>query len=159
LFLELADGHYWQNIDLVIEIPLKLVGDENNPSNVTIEMSGSLTWRASGGLVEGVTFRRPKLSSDNLVDRPMLFIEKGAKLNVVNSALDNEGSVGNVANLLGPGNKGTWSSVLIQHGAIGMSLRTSATIELFQVCFLKLVMLLRGITGSHIRYAVYHMQE
>lgn len=134
-FLELGDGHYWQNADLIVDIPLKLVGDENNPSNVTIEMSGSLTWRACGGLVEGVSFRRPKLSSDNLLDRPMVLFEKRAKLNVMNSALDNEGSVGNVATLHGPGTKGNWSSVLIQHGAVGMSLETGAIIELSQVCF------------------------
>jgi hypothetical protein len=135
LFLEFGDGHYWQNADLVVDIPLKLVGDENNPSNVTIEMSGSLRWRACSGLIEGVTFRRPKLSTDTLLDQPMLLLEKGAKLDVKNSALDNEGSTGNVATMLGPGSKGTWLSVLIQHGAVGMSLKSGATIDLSQVRF------------------------
>ena len=114
--LEFGDGHYWQNTDLIVDIPLKFVGDENNPSNVTIEMGGSLTWRACGGCIEGVTFRRPKLSSDKSLDRPVLLVDEGAKLKLTNSVLDNEGSLGNVATLIGPGRKGTWTSVLIQHG-------------------------------------------
>ena len=135
LVIEFGDGHYWQNADIVVHIPLKLVGDENNPSNVTIEMSGSLTWRASGGIIEGVTFRRPKLSSEKVLDRFMLVLEEGAKLRVMNSVLDNEGSLGNVATLYGPGNKGAWISVLIQHGEVGMSLKNGAVVKLNQVRF------------------------
>ena len=131
--LEFADGHYWQNTDLIVAIPLKFVGDENNPSNVTIEMGGSLKWRASGGCIEGVTFRRPKLSSDKVLDRPVLLVEENATLGLTNSVLDNEGSLGNVAILIGPGNKGSWISVLIQHGDTGMSLKNGAYVELDQV--------------------------
>lgn len=117
-----------------MEKPLKFVGDEKNPSNVTIEMNGSLTWHACGGFIEGLTFRRPKLSSDNVPDRPILIIQEGAKFRLTNSILDNEGSLGNVATLIGPGNKGTWESVVIQHGEAGMSLEAGAIVELSQVC-------------------------
>lgn len=114
-------------------IPLKFVGDDNNPSNVTIEMGGSLTWQACGGCIEGVTFRRPKLSSEKALDQPILLVEKGAKLMLTNSVLDNEGSLGNVATLIGPGRKGNWTSVLIQHGDVGISLENGAFIRLSQV--------------------------
>lgn len=133
MFLEFGDGHYWQNADLIVFIPLKFVGDDNNPSNVTIEMGGSLTWRGGGGCIEGVTFRRPKLSSEKALHQPILFVDKGAKLKLTNSVLDNEGSLGNVATLIGPGRKGNWTSVLIQHGDVGISLENGAVINLSQV--------------------------
>jgi hypothetical protein len=142
----LGDGHYWQNLDLVIDWPLKLIGDENSPANVVIEISGRIIWRACGGFVEGVTFRRPKISSGERSLQDLLFVENNGKVHVKHSILDNEGGCGNVVTLCGPCNLGKWEDVAIRNGADGLILRNCAKIALFQV---------RGTVCHNLRYLLH----
>jgi hypothetical protein len=96
--IELGDGHYWVNDPgMIIDKPLRLVGDENNPANVVIEMSGSVQWTGKGGWIEGITFRRPKMSSGKeLPSFPMMEVRDSGKLDVIHSVFDNDGSTGPV---------------------------------------------------------------
>lgn len=114
-------------------MPLRFIGDEDIPSNVIIEMSGTIVWRAGGGLFEGVTFRRPKMSSGERSSRELLRVERKGKLHMTQSVFDNEGSSGNVVTLFGPGNKGHWDNVSVQQGAFGISLQNGARLELLKV--------------------------
>jgi hypothetical protein len=116
-----------------ITIPLRIVGDEHNPSNVVIEMSGTIIWKAFGGFIEGVTFRRPKIASGVSESIEMLRIEATGKLDIIQSVFDNEGSRANTVSLLGPGKKGRWESVLVQHGEIGILLQHGSLFEMVKV--------------------------
>ena len=64
-------------------------------------MGGTLIWKASGGFCEGITFRRPKLASGERSAPELLRLESGSKLDIIESALDNEGSEGNVVAVRG----------------------------------------------------------
>merc|ERR1712048_1373871 len=99
--IELADGHYWVNDPgILIDKPIRFVGDENNPTNVVIEISGSLQWSAKGGWVEGITFRRPKMTSGGkFVSLPILDVMESGKIDIICSVFDNDGSTGPVANI------------------------------------------------------------
>ncbi len=93
LFSELGDGHYWVlEPGLNVTFPLRFIGDEHDPSHVIIELSGTVEWSAKGGWMEGITFRRPRMSAD----------------------LDNEGSQGPVAIVTGEKSGGMWSSMQIK---------------------------------------------
>jgi hypothetical protein len=118
---------------MVVTMPLRLIGDEHNPSNVTIEMSGTIVWSAVGGFFEGVTFRRPKLSSGAIESIEMLRLEPRGKLDVFNSVFDNEGSRANAVTMVGPGVKGRWESVLVRHGEVGISLQIGSCLEIVKV--------------------------
>ncbi len=79
--IELGDGHYWINdLELFINNPLRIIGDEKDPSHVVIEVSGSIYWNASNGYIEGVTFRRPRISSGEQEALNILIIGKDSKL-------------------------------------------------------------------------------
>jgi hypothetical protein len=115
--IELSDGHYYVNDPvLLVEKPIKLVGDENNPANVVVEMSGSVQWSANGGWIEGITFRRPKILSGAVPSFPMVEIIRDGKIDVIQSVFDNAGSTGNAVVLSGSGNKGKWDGVSIRNG-------------------------------------------
>ncbi|CAB9516050.1 PHOTOPERIOD-INDEPENDENT EARLY FLOWERING 1 [Seminavis robusta] len=131
--IEFSDGHYWvSQPGLSIDFPLKLVGDENNASNVVIEMSGTVDWRGKSGWVEGVTFRRPKISSGEGSTDDMLRIAKGGRVDIVQSVIDNSGSSGTSAVAIqGPGVKCRWEGVIIHGGKEqGVKLSAGATLEL-----------------------------
>lgn len=114
--IELGDGHYWANEDIVVSVPLRFVGDEHSPSNVIIEMSGTLRWQSQGGWIEGITFRRPKISSGEPVSRELLRIEKGSRLDVVQSVFNNEGCGGRVVTAVEPSAKRLWKGVVVKGG-------------------------------------------
>ena len=115
---ELGDGHYWVNDPgIIVNKPLRFVGDENNPANVVVEMSGSVQWTSEGGWIEGITFRRPKISSGKeLPSFPMLEIGGRGRIDIIHSVFDNDGSSGPVGHLSGCGNKGTWRDVVFRNG-------------------------------------------
>jgi len=115
---ELGDGHYWVNEPgLAINVPLKLVGDEQNASNVVIEMSGTVSWRGNAGWIEGITFRRPKISSGVGSTADMLRVVEGGRIDIIHSVIDNTGSTGaSAAALVGSGTSGQWVDVLICGG-------------------------------------------
>jgi superfamily II DNA/RNA helicase len=115
--IELSDGHYWvRDPGLIFDKPIKLVGDEHNAANVVIEMSGSVHWTGQGGFIEGVTFRRPKMTSAELPNFPMLKIEGQGRVTIVHSVLDNDGSTGSVVVASGAGRKGNLTSVSLRNG-------------------------------------------
>ncbi len=115
--IELSDGHYWvTETGLIFDKPLKLIGDEHNAANVVIEMRGSIIWTGHGGFVEGVTFRRPKMTSVELPSIPMLHISDKGRVDIVHSVLDNEGSTGSVVVASGTGRKGDWNNVTLRNG-------------------------------------------
>lgn len=126
------------NCDLVVNRPLRFVGDDNNAANVVVEMGGSLVWRASRGLCEGVTLRRPKLSSGLSGAVPLIRLESSGRLNLLESTLDNDGGSGPAVIGVGSGRKGRWERVLVRGGKGGVSLADSASLELVRVryCYL-----------------------
>lgn len=126
---ELGDGHYWLNEDLTIDIPLRLVGDEHNPSNVIIETAGTLHWRGKGGWFEGVTFRRPRLSAGEPTAREILRIEGGARLDMTQSLFDNGGSRGATVTVTGVGSTGHWENVHIKGGKGAVEIKENATLD------------------------------
>lgn len=114
---ELSDGHYYvSEPGLIVDKPLKFVGDENNPANVVIEMSGSIHWTGKGGWIEGITFRRPKIVSGSVPSAPMLHMVDKGRINVIQSVFDNEPSTGAVLAFSGTGSKGDWDGVSIRNG-------------------------------------------
>lgn len=115
--IELSDGHYWvSDAGLSFDKPVKLIGDENNPSNVVLEMNGSLTWSCKGGFIEGVTFRRPKMTTSELPSLPMLLIEGEGRVDLFQCVLDNDGSKVSVVKASGSGNKGNLNGVSLRNG-------------------------------------------
>lgn len=117
---------------MCVEFPIRFVGDEHNPANVVIEMSGTLVWRARGGWCEGITFRRPKILSAE-TSSELLRMEGEGRIDIIQCLLDNEGSSGNVASASGTGFKGKWSDVALRGGNGGLSLKEKAVLELSQV--------------------------
>lgn len=115
--IELGDGHYWVTEDISVNFPIRIVGDEHNPSHVIVEMSGSaLDWRAPGGWIEGVTFRRPKLNaSGDAVTRSLLSIQNG-RLKLFQCAFDNKGSEGKAIIISGSSTTAKLTGVFIKGG-------------------------------------------
>lgn len=128
---ELSDGHYWANEDVIVDVPVRFVGDEHNPSNVVIEMGGSFIWKARGGYCEGITFRRPKLTSGEHLKKEILYLEPSSRVHIVESVLDNEGSKANVVSARG--GTGTWRNVVIRNGTGGLVLDQSSRFHLSEV--------------------------
>jgi hypothetical protein len=119
---------------LVFNKQLKLVGDEQNPANVVIEMSGSVHWTAKGGWIEGVTFRRPKISTGAPPACAMLRLEGEGKVDVVHSVFDNEGSTGSTVTLSGTGSKGLWHDATIRNGgSCGIEMEGQVSLGLTKV--------------------------
>lgn len=132
---ELGDGHYWANDDLIIDFPLRFVGDENNAGNVVVEMGSTLMWRARGGYIEGITLRRPKLSSSVPMMIPLVTVEDVGKIDLLECCFDNAGSRGPVVSITGQGTKGRWERILFKGGSGGILLDDGASLELTSVRF------------------------
>jgi len=117
----------------MVDIPLRLIGDEHNPANVVVEMSGTIVWRAKGGFIEGVTFRRPKIASGESLTAELLRIANKGRVDMVQCVFDNEGSSGDVVSISGDGRKGIWESCLFQRGLNGIALYEGAQLDISQV--------------------------
>jgi hypothetical protein len=126
--LELGDGHYWVNNNLELHHPIRLIGDEHNPANVTIEMGGTLVWKAKGGFCEGITFRRPKLGTSNSTKKTLLRLETGSRLDVLECVLDNDG--GNDHLVVASNCKGVWNNALLRNGDVGVVLANAGALHL-----------------------------
>jgi len=113
--IELGDGHYWINDPLIsVDIPLRIIGDEHDPSHVVIETCGTINWKGKKGFIEGCMFRRPKMSSSESGSlRQLLCIEQNAKIDIVHCVFDNDGS-NSTACILGSGFKGRWEDVTVK---------------------------------------------
>jgi len=47
VFIELGDGHYWLNDPKIcVKHPIRIIGDEKDPSHVVVEFSGNIEWKA-----------------------------------------------------------------------------------------------------------------
>eukprot|EP00568_Trieres_chinensis_P019135 CAMPEP_0183324824 /NCGR_PEP_ID=MMETSP0160_2-20130417/78050_1 /TAXON_ID=2839 ORGANISM="Odontella Sinensis, Strain Grunow 1884" /NCGR_SAMPLE_ID=MMETSP0160_2 /ASSEMBLY_ACC=CAM_ASM_000250 /LENGTH=276 /DNA_ID=CAMNT_0025492495 /DNA_START=18 /DNA_END=851 /DNA_ORIENTATION=+ len=112
--IELGDGHYWANEGLNIHVPLRFIGDENDPTHVVIELSGTVNFDGVKGWMEGITLRRPRIATDEN-QCESLRVLNGGSLNMVQCILDNEGRQGNVA-LLKNSSKGQWKGIEVRGG-------------------------------------------
>jgi len=117
-----------------VNVPIRLVGDENNPANVVVEMSGTVTWKAAGGWMEGVTFRRPQMSTGDPTSSPILSISGQGKIDMIQCVFDNTGgSTGPAVVISGPGNKGSWETTMIKGAAGGLVTIDGAVLNLTEV--------------------------
>jgi len=87
--IELGDGHYWVNeSELSINFPLRIIGDEKDPSHVVIELSGTVAWNGDKGFVEGVTFRRPRMNLDEKKANELIRIGVGGRVEFAKCAVE-----------------------------------------------------------------------
>jgi hypothetical protein len=117
---------------LLVDRPIQIIGDEHNPANVVVELSGSLKWTAKGGFIEGVTFRRPKISSGSPPANDLLIVEGSGRVDVLNAVFDNDGCTGIVAKVSGNCiRKGRWNAAVLKGGEVGLDL-TGGSIEMIK---------------------------
>jgi len=120
---------------LLVKSPVKIVGDENEPAHVILEMSGEIVWKAVGGWMEGVTIRRPRIATGVTPSNQILRIE-GGRLNMYNCVFDNRGSAGNCVLVSGNNAGGSWEKASIKggsHNKSGLLVENGASIELIDV--------------------------
>jgi hypothetical protein len=131
---------------LLFDKPLRLIGDEQNPANVIVEMSGSIRWSGQGGWIEGVTFRRPKMTSGAPPSYSMVTIEGKGRVDMVHSVFDNEGSTGSVVLASGSGRKGFWEHVVVRNGGShGIEMDGDVSLQLVECS-------IRGNCGSGLQF-------
>jgi hypothetical protein len=119
---------------LLFDRPVQLIGDEKNPANVVVEMSGAVQWTAKGGWIEGVTFRRPKISTGEPPAYPMMEVVGEGKVDLFHCVFDNDGSTGSVVTLSGTGLKGKWRDAIIRNGgSCGIEMQGEIKFELTEV--------------------------
>jgi hypothetical protein len=132
-FQELGDGHYFINDPgLVINKPLKFVGDENEPAHVILELSGEILWKSSGWM-EGITIRRSSVATGQ--NNEILRIVSGGHLDAFNCVFDNSGSVGNCISI-GSDARARWEKITISGGSsdkCGLHVAKNANVELIEV--------------------------
>ena len=117
--IELGDGHYWVTEDMDVRVPIRIVGDEHNPGHVVVEMSGCvIEWRASGGWIEGVTFRRPKLNASGQPVSKSLFNIANGRLNTFQCVFDNEGSEGKAVVVSGESGRAKMKGATLKGGTM-----------------------------------------
>lgn len=121
---------------MTIDFPLRIVGDEKDPSHVIIELSGTIFWKAKHGWMEGVTLRRPKILSNDNSPNDILRILDGGVFDMFHCVLDNEGHRGNVSVLKGLGTHAHWKNVIVRGDCsqgCGILLEENSVIELENV--------------------------
>jgi hypothetical protein len=131
----------------VVTFPLRFIGDEHNPANVVVEMSGTIQWSAPGGYFEGMMWRRPAMQAETTdTDSsvlPMLSIGGGddgdavvAGVKLMHSVLDNNGTNGAVVTV-GASSMLCGMESVIQNGAVGVSVvGPAARLDLTKVCII-----------------------
>eukprot|EP00804_Cyclotella_cryptica_P000370 CCRYP_008690-RB/>CCRYP_008690-RB protein AED:0.12 eAED:0.19 QI:0/0.90/0.83/1/0.90/0.91/12/164/2166 len=120
--IELGDGHYWINDPgLEINVPIRFLGDEDDPSHVILELSGEIVWKAKGGWMEGITVRRPKLVTGGTPANEVLRLDEGGRLDIWHCVFDNRGNIGNCVSVAGFEAGGNWERVSIHGGSDGCS--------------------------------------
>ena len=120
---------------LNVTFPIKIIGDEHEPSHVTVEMSGVLKWAGKGGWIEGVTFRRPRIASGGQGVPEILRLHNGGRLDMAHCVLENEGSPCSVAVISGADSRGHWRSTDIKgsEGGSGVVIDSNGFVELRKV--------------------------
>lgn len=114
-------------------VPLRIIGDEHDPSHVIVELSGVVQWSGKGGWMEGVTFRRPRMATDQ--NREILRLHDGGRVDMGVCVLDNEGSQGPVAVVTGAKSRGEWFSTDIKgsEAGAGAMIESGGTLNLQNV--------------------------
>lgn len=132
--IELGDGHYWvKEPGLNINIPLRIIGDEKDPTHVTIELSGTVTLDGAKAWMEGVSIRRPRIASGEMKSQEVLRTVNGGRFDMFNCVLDNEGCSGDVAVVSGINSNGRWAQVEICGGekkSCGLKVEEGASLAL-----------------------------
>ena len=134
--LELGDGHYWVNYGMEVNKPLRIVGDENDPSNVVLELTGTINWAGRGGWMEGVTIRRPRASGNGEGNNVMLRVKDSGRFDMGYCVLNNEGNNDSVIELMDDA-KGHWNDVIVQgagEDGAGLLAVDRCSIEIVKVC-------------------------
>eukprot|EP00985_Skeletonema_marinoi_P003962 scaffold1738_cov198-Skeletonema_marinoi.AAC.5 len=135
--IELGDGHYFVNDPgLIVNSPVRIVGDENEPAHVILEMSGELVWKARGGWMEGVTIRRPRIAAGGTPSNQIMRID-GGRLNMYNCVFDNSGNIGHCISINGKKSGGSWERAIIKggsHDKSGLVVANGACIQLIDGC-------------------------
>ncbi|KAL7553485.1 hypothetical protein ACHAWF_016776 [Thalassiosira exigua] len=134
--IELGDGHYFINDPgLVADKPIKFVGDEHEPAHVILELGGEIVWKSSGGWMEGLTIRRPRIATGVTPSNEILRIESGSRLDMFHCVFDNSGGVGNTVSV-GCNAGGRWEKTSINggsNGKRGLFLEKNSKVELIDV--------------------------
>ena len=132
--IELADGHYWvKEPGLNIDIPLRIIGDEKDPTHVTIELSGTVTLDGANAWMEGVSIRRPRIASGEMKSQEVLRTVNGGRFDMFNCVLDNDGCAGDVAVVSGANSKGRWAQVEVcgcEKNSCGLKVEEGASLGL-----------------------------
>lgn len=134
----MGDGHYFINDSgLVIDKPLRIVGDENDPAHVVLEMSGKIVWKSCGGWMEGITIRRPRISTGVTPNSEILRLE--GRVDMFHCVFDNRGSSGNCVSVRS-GGVGRWERASINGASRdkhGLLIEKDAKLELLDVSVAK----------------------
>lgn len=132
--IELADGHYWvKEPGLSVKIPLRIIGDDKDPTHVTIELSGTVTLDGANAWMEGVSIRRPRIASGEIKSQEVLRTINGGRFDMFNCVLDNDGCAGNVAVVSGVNSNGRWAQVEVCGGeknSCGLKVEDGASLYL-----------------------------
>jgi len=134
-YQELGDGHYFINDGLLIDKPIKFVGDEDEPSHVILELSGTIVWKSYGGWMEGMTIRRSSLAKAVSHKNEILRIDSGGRLDVFNCVFDNRGCIGNCTSI-GIDARARWEKAVISGGSedsCGLRIGKNAKVQLIDV--------------------------
>ena len=102
-------------------------------------MSGEIVWKSTGGWMEGITIRRPKIVTVFSPNNEILRIESGGRLNVFHCVFDNHGSIGNCVSMVGSNYGGRWEKTSITGGSTnksGLHIEKNARAELIDVSVL-----------------------
>lgn len=121
-----------------INIPLRLIGDENDPAHVVIELSGSIEFSGTSGWIEGVTLRRPRIVSDTEKTGETIRVVNGGKFDMAHCVLDNEGYFGSVS-LITNCSQCRWEDVDVRGSSpegCGIFIEDKSFAELVQVSYI-----------------------
>ena len=133
----MGDGHYFINDPgLIVDKPVKIVGDEHEPAHVVVELSGEIRWKASGWM-EGITVRRSKMATGAPSKSDILRILPNGHLDMFRCVLDNTGSVGNCISVSSNAS-GQWERTLISgcsRDHSGLVVENNARVELTECHF------------------------
>lgn len=147
--------------------PLRLIGDEHDPSHVIVELSGTVDWSGKGGWMEGITFRRPRMATDQ--NGEILRVHNGGRVDTGVCVLDNEGSQGPVAVIADAKSRGEWFSTDLKgsEGGAGVMVESGASLKLQNVSQLDTVKnqvqiiesRVSRLTFSLVNLLVYHHEQ
>mmetsp|Transcript_1470 Transcript_1470/g.2855 ORF Transcript_1470/g.2855 Transcript_1470/m.2855 type:complete len:94 (-) Transcript_1470:146-427(-) len=77
-----------------------------------------IEWKAKGGWIEGITFRRPQIASSKLITQPLIRLQSHSKMHMYSCTIDNEGSEHGVALETLSGSRTKLEDVSVRAGTI-----------------------------------------